>query len=191
MRNDHSSQIRESFPDYQGFISHQKVVNSSKIVLREHKARDNCRGSSEIECPCIGGAKKFEAEVSLAYSGKYKLRVFADRFGPGPCFRFDSYGRAHCNPEDGRGLVSRRVMTPHFHRYDRDGNEIAFQTAPLREHDAAGRIASDHRVGVRIFCDEVNARDGAGNYPELVTEQATMQLPIEDPLSGISFHDDN
>ena len=45
-----------------------------------------------------------------------------------PCYRFESDGGTHRNPsEEGITLKQRQIPTPHFHRYNEKGENIAYK----------------------------------------------------------------
>ena len=183
----HSKPIHEHFEMYRKFISDEKLLESDRVILREHKTRNNRQGGVGVVYSEIDGGKRFEAEISYGDRRKYKLRIFADRFGNAPCFRFDSFGRAHCNPEEGFGLLARQVLTPHFHRFNDHGDEIAFHSGLLKNPKEADKIINDPALGVQHFCQEANLKCDKKAYPELVVHQGEMDLSIDDRLNGVSF----
>ncbi len=179
--------IRQEFATYSEFLSGQKTIGERAIALAELPTRSVRRGDASVTCAVVDGQKRFEVEVSVSNPRNYKLKVFAEWFHEGPCFRFDSQGNAHCNPEDGRGLAARQVLTPHFHRFNDDGVEIAYKSSVLAQERQAAAIVNDSALGVAHFCQEGKLACAGSDYPQLVFDQPELGVVSEDPLDGVRF----
>ena len=147
-------------------------------------------GSSTVRFGWAGFHCVFEAAKSPKTVLKYGFRVTAKHFHEKPCFRFDSGGPAHINPETGDGLPARMVPTPHFHRVDNRGILIAYQTAPLLNPAERDRIVSDPQRGANLFCQEGKLFSPSGGFVVVKFFAAELDLSnhkIVDPLAGATF----
>jgi hypothetical protein len=182
-----SKKVRENYAIYCAFLDEWKTFERDQISLAEDIHRKNRRGSSQIFYLTLEGQKRFEAEISIQNRKHYRFKIFAEWFGGMPLFRFDSQGKAHCNPEDGTGLRARQVLTPHFQRYRDSGVEIAYHTPVLKKPEEVEQIVADCILGIEHFCQEAKLKCNQKAYPALVIEQELMDLSSDDPLTGVSF----
>lgn len=121
----------------------------------------------------------------------FNLALLASGFAPRAVAiaRFDSFGTAHDNGPD-YPLNGRSVPTPHFHKYDQQGREVAYR-APLFSTESSTESADYQNLeaGIRCFCDEVNlVHEGAGAPPVHFppppvssTQLALFPVPEPDP----------
>lgn len=180
--------IKNDFSAYHRFLSDKKTVEHQKVKMAKHANKNKFTGKSSIAYAVIQGDKWFEAEISIEDRKAYRLKLFANYFDDGPCFRFDSKGRGHCNPETGRGLKKRQVLTPHFHKFNEQENvEIAYKTAKLNEDSESKRIVGDYKCGLEHFCQEAKLLCDHSVYPELEIDQDELDLSSDDPQNGVSF----
>lgn len=179
--------IQQNYQSYCGFVETPKTISAQAIplnILTSHNVR---KGKADVVCNNYGGLNFFEAEVNPRNKKRFKFKIFADCFGPDPCFRFDSQGESHCNPEDGRGLVFRQIHAPHFHKFNSDGVEIAFKTPVLEHENQADAIVSDYTLGVAHFCHVGRLNCGDQAYPEIILDSGELDLSSDDPLNGVTF----
>jgi hypothetical protein len=179
--------IQQNFESYCSFVEAAKTINPPAIPLTTITSHAFRKGTADVVCPNFGGKKYFEVEVNPHNQKRFKFKIFADFFGPAPCFRFDSQGEPHCNPEDGRGLPFRQILTPHFHKFNSDGVEIAFKTPVLEQENQADAIVSDYSLGVAHFCQVGRLNCGDQAYPEIIFDSGELDLSSDDPLNGVKF----
>src|ERR1700678_2834233 len=110
--------MRDDYAVYQKFMEGKKLIDRPCITMQKHERRNKRIGHSPVTYSFLEGEKKFVVEISVENKSNYRLQIWANYFGDFPCFRFDSLGAAHCNPEDGSGLRKRQVTTPHFHKFN-------------------------------------------------------------------------
>lgn len=180
--------VKANFVDYKRFLTEGKTVEHHQIKMGKMPAKHSWMGKSPVAYPPLQGDKALEAEISMRDMSNYHLRLFAYCLDEGPCLRFDSKGRPHCNPEKGQGLKSRQIRAPHFHHFVEDENvEIAYQTSALGKE--ADLIVKDCKLGLKHFCHEARLKSNApsGEPPVLLIEQDELQLVNEDPQNGVSF----
>jgi hypothetical protein len=179
--------MRDHFPVYQKFLAGKKSIDQDRITMRKHERRNNMVGNSPLSYAFLEGEKKFVVEISVENKGNYKLQLWANYFGDFPCFRFDSAGSVHCNPENGSGLRKRQVTTPHFHKFNENGVEIAYKTVKLASQSESDAIVGDCKRGLEHFCQEAKLACNQTAYPSLTLDQEELDLSSDDPLNGVSF----
>lgn len=180
--------VSAHFSDYHRFLTEKKTVEHHQIRMSKTSGKHNLSGKTSVIYPRLQGDKAFEAEISIRDMGHYYFKLFAYWFDDGPCLRFDSKGRAHCNPERGQGLKKRQIRAPHFHRFVEEENvEIAYQT-PILGRDG-NLIVNDYTLGLKHFCQEASleCNSSSGDSPVLIIEQGELALSSEDPQNGVSF----
>jgi hypothetical protein len=180
------AKIKENFADYKRFLETTKTVEHHKIPLAKTADRKNHKGRTAVNYPTIQGDKIFEAEICVEDATHYRFKLFALFFDPGPVLRFDSKGKAHCNPEWGQGLRNRRISTPHFHKFFEEFEvEIAYKTPKLGQRSSFK--VGDYKLGLEHFCQEASLSCNPSGTPVLTIEQGELALTSEDPLNGVSF----
>jgi hypothetical protein len=179
--------VKDNFADYERFLTEAKKVEHHQIEMASMGDKKNLIGKTAVVYSPIQGDKAFEAEISIRDTSHYYLRLFAFWFDDGPCLRFDSKGRPHCNPETGQGLRKRQIRAPHFHKFDEQEKvEIAYQT-PILGKDGSS-IVKDYKLGLNHFCQEARLScNQSGDSPVLVIKQGELDLSSEDPQNGVSF----
>ena len=178
--------IKNNFEHYQEIGSAKKRLTDSVIFIeprQNHITRDH--GEVILES-CVSETLKLEVEASNLSSQDFKFKIFDRSFMPTPCYRFDSDGEAHNNLGD-IPLKERQITTPHFHKFDREGNLLAYKTELLKEQENA--VLLDQKLAFAIFAEEENIvydrvpdirRDGELLAPDNV---------LTDPLQGEPFYE--
>lgn len=182
--------VEKEFGCYEAFMGATKIVETSPLVLVQPNPKLEFIGNSMVSFGWAGFHCVFEGAKSPKAVTKYAYKVFAKYFHDRPCFRFDSGGPSHMNPETGSGLPSRKVPTPHFHRVDCNGILMAYQTPPLLNPEERDRIVSDPQKGANLFCQEGNLCSQNGGFVEIKTFAAELNLVNSksiDPLAGATF----
>lgn len=185
-KNKEKDIIKNNFEHYQDIGSAEKRLTDSVIFIeprQNHVTRD--QGEVALES-YISETLKLEVEVSNVSAQDFKFKVFDRSFMSTPCYRFDSDGEAHNNLGD-IPLRERQITTPHFHKFDKNGNLIAYKTAHLKEQEDT--VLSDQKLAFAIFAEEENIvydsvpdirRDGELFAPDNV---------LADPLQGEQFYE--
>jgi hypothetical protein len=178
--------IKDNFADYSRFLSQSKTTEHNRIKMVRGGPRKNLMGRTSVMYASISGDKALEAEISVEDQRCYHFRLFAFWFDEGPCFRFDSKGRGHCNPENGQGLRKRQILAPHFHKFDEKENvEIAYPYTYIRGEDSLS--VADYNIGLEHFCQEARLSCNPTGSPVLEIIQGELALSSEDPQNGVSF----
>lgn len=178
--------IKENFAEYTRFLAQPKTVEHDRIRMSRAATKKMFTGRTAVNYAPVQGDKAFEVGISIVDRTSYFFRLFGYWFDDGPCLRFDSKGRPHCNPENGQGLRKRQIRAPHFHKFIEDEKvEIAYQT-PILGRDA-DLIVKDYKLGLNHFCQEARLTCNSSGIPVLEIEQGELDLSSEDPLNGVSF----
>lgn len=182
------AKIKDHFPAYRRFLFDKKTIDLPKIGMVKQAKKNNLHGKAGVSYAVIQGDKWFEVEVSVDDRKNFHFRLFANWFDDGPCLRFDSQGRGHCNPESGRGLRRRQILAPHFHCFrEKETVEVAYKTARLSEDSECSLIVGDFRLGLEHFCQEARLSCNHSAYPELTIDQDEFDLSNDDPQNGVTF----
>lgn len=183
--------IEKDFRAYEKFRKRKKPARSDKLILQEEKSKNGqknrlrCTGELPIDAGLPNGDCKIHADVSIVDRKSYSARIFADYFGESPCLRFCSTGRHHMNRELGKGLKSRSVPTPHFHKVDKHGVMRAYQTDTLAKNH---QLVQDIGTGIELFCKETNVFAPGGASVLVAIDADVLGLPMDDPSQNINFY---
>ena len=173
--------VKNNFNYYQEMGSAEKQLSASVIYISQ---RSNQVHYDKGEVPLESTFPQkltLEVEASNATSRDFKFKIYERNFMQRPCYRFDSDGDPHNNLGD-IPLPERQVTTPHFHKFDRNGIEIAYKTPSLEGNEELNR-----KAGLEIFAAEENIV--CGSIPEIRREDELIppEDVIVDPLQGESF----
>lgn len=184
MRDVHFPNVKIDWDSYDSFVGALKVTSEEKIDVSSPSERVDCKGATDVNV--IGFEKAlFEVVVSTKRNLKYGLRILSLQFDEKPCLRFCSRGQTHMNPDDGSGIASRSVPTPHFHKVNSSGILIAYQTPDLVQSNTKDKITSNLQAGIDRFCQEINLSTQSGHPLRAVAGFLSFQNV--DPLENASF----
>ncbi len=142
-------------------------------------------GDAEICFDEPGEICRLNVTLNVERTKTFRFRLFCDTLMESPCYRFDSDGGCHENPSSPDcPLPKRSVPTPHFHRYDEKGQNIAYRTEALDSTEPA--ILCDVNKAFVLFCEEENIE--LKGEPELFCKQSLFGTKtFVDPLEGVTF----
>lgn len=184
MRDVHFPNVKINWNAYDSFVGASKVTSQDKVDVQSPAERVDCKGATDVTV--IGFEKAlFEVVVSTKRNLKYGLRILASQFDEKPCLRFCSRGATHMNPDDGSGIASRSVPTPHFHKVNSSGILIAYQTPDLVQSNTQDNIVTNLQVGIDRFCQEINLSTQSGHPVKAIA--AFLSLQSVDPLENAIF----
>lgn len=160
-------------------VSLTKVGNNNKIL---ETAVEVSHESSDVDEMAL------IVEVNKANQGNYKFKLRYHGLIPAPFFRFDSVGETHWNKVDGIKLNEQQVTTPHFHRFNKDGIEIAYKTEKLKDEETA-KALQDIDLCLAHFCHESNLRLNEDDFPKVAIMPDTLGMQVfnDDPNQNIDF----
>ena len=163
-----------------------KELNIKRIPLHineKHTSHQN--GISSIQFMDGTEHAHLIIDVNVDKTKSFRFGLLCYSFMQEPCYRFDSDGVTHINPpEDGVTLKQRQISTPHFHKYNEKGQNIAYKTDLLIRDETA--LLCDYNKALRHFCHEENIEISS----ETVIKPETLALgtsDFPDPLEGVEF----
>ena len=186
MRKEINTTVVDEYPRYVRIQSDIKRLGENQICLHQDQRRKNQQSSdSDIIFDAGNENARLNMTVNVDKMKSFAFKLFCDSFMPEPCYRFDSDGPFHRNPEsDGVTLSQRQIPTPHFHKYDEKGRVIAYRTNKLIAEESS--LLADYEKAMWHFCDEENVV----LQPETHVFTETLQLGAHefvDPLEGVEF----
>ncbi len=178
--------VKNNYAFYVWLLEHLKVVISSPIYLSQKP--DNVKYLlGDVGLTCDKENLQLLAERNKATVTHYGIKIRALCLCPHPIMRFDSDGPTHSNNFESIPLSERQVTTPHFHRFNEDGFEIAYKTAFLTAENEPN-IQNDMNLGLRHFSEIGNVRCADNAFPTVEDAVPTLFDTLEsDPLNGVSF----
>lgn len=134
------------------------------------------------------GNVELYSEVKKADLNNYSISIKSDVIDSRILLRYDSEGLAHRNAVDYIPLVEQSVPTPHFHKFDKYGNFLAFQTEKLRDEKEA-KALKNIEFGFAYFCQYSSTnKTFTEELPEVLVNSGRIPFDFnEDPIDGINF----
>lgn len=185
-QRDKNKTVASDYGRYCRIKTAPKRADSQRFLLKtvqNHRGREG--GDVPVSFENAEETARLNAELNVERTKSFKFRLFCESFMDGPCYRFDSDGGTHENPPDETTPLRQRVIpTPHFHRFDGEGRNIAYRTDELCRNEQA--LLSNPREALKCFCREENIRlDG---MPDFVQETISLGTDAyEDNQEGVEF----
>ena len=190
MAEHYFSQVGENFEFYQNLVSGKKTTVADTINLNSVGNNNKILESSvEVNhCDPLEDEMFLTVEVNRKNQGNFKFKLKYNGFIPAPFFRFDSVGRTHWVKVDGVQLNHQQVTTPHFHKYNNAGVEIAYKTKELNDKDTAN-LLQDIDLCLAHFFHESNTRLNQDEFPNIKVMPDTLGLQVfeNDPNQNVEF----
>lgn len=175
--------------EYERYV---KIQMAAKTLAEEHICLHQDERRQNQQCGDVKVAFQDDAEdarLNISLNAEklksFKFRLFCDQFMQEPCYRFDSDGPFHRNPDQpGVILVQRQVAPPHFHKFDEKGRVVAYKTDRLVAEEL--NLLSDYQAAMRHFCDEEHVEVS----PATTVHMDHLPLGVKeftDPLEGVEF----
>lgn len=183
-------EIQQDYSLYSELVNNQKSVEHSPVTVNKKKLTHPTYITGEVSGTheTVKCKIKFEVEVKIYNEKNFKFKLFTKQYFPVPIFRYDSYGLAHRNNDPSIPLRDQQVLTPHFHKFNEQGFEIAYKTEFINAIDKQHEVEDINKC-LRHFCDEGNLRFKSSEYitVQLNTGELEMTHTNEDPLQNINF----
>lgn len=164
--------VKEKYPDYEGLLACAKSTTGPTMILSDSKTKKGRPRVMVIELPVDNGQTdsemEFVTEVSILNNQAFKFRISDRSFMKPPLIRYDSKGIAHKNPAKNQRLSEQKIGTPHFQKFDNDGELFAYKTEKLKTPEGE-RELSNVVYCVMHFYEEANM-DHDGDLPSLSIE---------------------
>ena len=178
--------VANDYERYCRIQTDEKSVNSPTFSLKTvPNHQSNQSGEICVFFEDERETARLNVELNVERTKSFKFRLFCDSFMDAPCYRFDSDGGKHENPTtETTPFRERLVPTPHFHRFDEEGHNIAYRPDELCRNEQM--LLADSREALKCFCHEENIQLTA----EPVFVQETLSLgtnAYEDNQEGVDF----
>jgi hypothetical protein len=183
-------QIKENYSFYNNLLSERKSIFTEVIEINKTGNNKNTLESIEEVTHSVASNEKMVLLVDVKVNNhdffQFKLRYKS--FVPAPFFRFDSDGETHRNKVDGLRLEDSQITTPHFHKFNENGIEIAYKTDKLLDPKES-KALEDINLCIIHFFHESNTRLKDDDFPEIkiMTDTLGFKMTKEDPNQNIDF----
>lgn len=182
-------EIQENYSFYNKLLEERKSVFSE--VLEINKLSNNANTIEEtipVKHPSVEENMILIVDVKINNHNFFQFKLRYKSFFPKPFFRFDSDGDTHWNRIDGIPLEQQGVTTPHFHKYNENGVEIAYKTDKLIDENEK-KALEDINLCVIHFFHEANIRLNDEDFPEIKIMSDTLGFTFtkQDPNKNINF----
>lgn len=182
--------IRENYQRYKELVEGPKKILTNKVLVEDVKPNhpSHLQKIDKVEHEILVEKLEFITEVVANNEKHFKFKLKAKDFDNAPFFRYDSDGSTHRNKIPGVPLEEQQITAPHFHKFSKDGVEIAYKTDTLNSPSEAEAL-NDINLGIKHFCNEANVRYGEDELPEVLIRPDEMPLNVivEDPHLNINF----
>ena len=182
-------EIRENYEFYNKLLAERKSVFSEVIDINSTGNNANTLEKIEpVKHPSITDDMVLIFDVKVNNHNFFQFKLRYKSFVDQPFFRFDSDGDTHRNKVDGTPLGVQSVTTPHFHKFNSEGLEIAYKTDKLL-NDNESKALEDINLCIVHFFHESNIRLNKDEFPEIKIMSNTLGFSFvkDDPNQNITF----
>lgn len=184
-------EVKKKYSFYQTLLKGIKNLTYPTIILDDLKGTKKDWKIKSVDAKHIHLHDEhvvFTVESKVNDDKNFKFALKCNNLSDTPFFRFDSDGAAHKNAFFEIPLKNQQVTTPHFHKYDENGQCIAYKTEKLKD-EKESKALEDINLCIIHFCHESHLRYQMDNFPTI--EQNPSELPLklsnDDPLQNIKF----
>jgi hypothetical protein len=187
MKTEANQDIIENYDRYELTITGLKETPVSPINVGERK--QNHPASLYKNQPVIHESLPDKINVAIElkeFCNKFSISLNSERFPDCVLLRYDAGGGTHRNNFPDIPLSEQSITSPHFHKYNRKGYDLAYKTDKLKS-EAEAKALCDIQFGFPYFCQESNIRH-KNEIPELKIHRDNLfSENNEDPLENITF----
>ena len=185
-------EITENYTKYQKLVDDPKLSPISPISLDDIKSNRKDVRIKVVEIEHTTLSEKIELTIESKIQNKkdFKFKLRAPDFTGTPFFRFDSDGVAHYNRDMEVELPKQKVETPHFHKFDSQGRNIAYKTESLIKEKECKALIEDINLCMAHYCDESKTFYNKMDYIEVIqtpNDQLDFNENRENPLEGVDY----
>ena len=185
----HEEKIRNDYNSYNAFINCKKEVVSPFVVEMVRKEHPSSLCATEnLECEFPYGNVELYSEIRKANKSDYSLSIKSDIIDSRILLRYDSDGATHKNNVEYIPLEEQSIPTPHFHKFDEQGNLLAYQTDKLKNEKEVNAL-KNIEFGFAYFCHNSNIyKNRTMDLPDIWVNDGRLPLNYsEDPTEGVVF----
>lgn len=183
-------QLIENYDFYNKLLSERKSIFTEIIEINKCGNNENTLESIEKVTHPIAIEDKMVLLVNVKIDNHdfFQFKLKYKSFLPAPFFRYDSDGETHRNKVDGIGLKDQAIPTPHFHKFNEKGIEIAYKTDKLL-NPKESKALEDINLCIAHFFYESNTRLRDDEFPEIKIMADTLGLKMtkQDPHQNMTF----
>ena len=185
-------EIKDNYSKYEKLLYEIKNTSNNTIVLNEIKGNHNNTRIKKVDVTHSSISEKIELVVESKIINKkdFKFKLRAPDYTGAPFFRFDSDGVAHYNRIPDVELQNQKVDTPHFHKFDSEGRNMAFKTNALKKENECNALLGDISLCMAHYCDESKTYCDDGNYVEIIQtppNELDFESNKENPTEGVDY----
>ena len=185
----HEDKIRKDYRSYHSFINCKKEVVSPFVVemIRKEHPSSLC-GTENLVCEQPYGNAELYSEIKKANTSNFSISIKSDIINSRILMRYDSDGATHKNSVDYIPLEEQSVPTPHFHKFDEQGNLLAYQTDKLKNEKEVSALRNIE-FGFAYFCQNSYIfKNHTMDLPVILVNDGMLPLDYsEDPTEGVIF----
>lgn len=185
-----SLEVKNNYSFYNNLLLERKSIFSEVIEINSRANNHNFVETIEqVIYPELEDDKmKLLVKVKINNHNFFEIKLKYKEFTPAPFFRFDSDGTTHHNRIDGIPLDKQAITTPHFHKFNENGVEIAYKTDKLLDPKES-KALEDINLCIIHFFHESNTRLNEDDFPEIKIMSDTLgfKMTKEDPNQNIDF----
>ncbi|MGK0236370.1 MAG: hypothetical protein ACI9EK_002920 [Psychroserpens sp.] len=185
-------EIKDNYPKYEELLNGNKDSSLKVVSLDEVKLNHKNTRVKKIDVLHSITKDRLELIIESKITNKkdFKFKLRAPNFTGTPFFRFDSDGLAHYNRSPEIELEKRKINTPHFHKFDSSGRNIAYKTEPLEKEKEREALLNDINLSMAHYCDESNTYYDKANYIEVIQtpiDQLDFESNRDNPTEGVVY----
>jgi len=185
-------EIKEDFAKYEELLDKTKNTFVPRITLDELKDNHQNTRIKTVDVIHVSLTDPLELIVESKIENKkdFKFKLRAPEYTGTPFFRFDSDGVSHYNRVPNVELPKQKIDTPHFHKYDCDGRNIAYKTEPLEEEGDKEALLNDISLCMAHYCDESQTFYDNNKYIEIIQTPSTVldfDSTNDNPTQGVEY----
>lgn len=182
--------FRDDYSTYKKLLEENKSIFDNVIEISETGNNSNILEKIEVV-----RHNNFDKKIDLIVNVKvnntkfFQFKLRCKEYCNVPFFRFDSDGDSHRNYlENSTKLDAQKVDTPHFHKYNEEGLNIAYRT-PQIENNKQRKALEDINFFVYHFFKECNIELPNKDLPIINIKQGSIDLDFsnEDPNANMTF----
>lgn len=186
------TEIKDDYSKYQELINGIKNTSVPTITLDKIKGNHRHTRTKNIEVTHNSIADYIEliVESKIANKRDFKFKLRAPEYTGVPFFRFDSDGVSHYNRSENIELPRQKVDTPHFHKFDQNGINVAYKTSSLENEPERRALINDINLCMAHYSDESQTYYNNNNYVEIIQTPLTeldFDSNKDNPTEGVKY----
>ena len=181
--------IKDNYASYEAYLASRKVIASPFLVS---EVKNNHPTSIYAKTPMTSthlfGEVYLSCEVNNTNISDFSIRILSTIIPSRVLYRYDSDGPDHKNKVDYIPLPQQSVPTPHYHRFDSQGNLLAYQSEAMKDNSQASNW-KDIEKAFDYFCQTGNIFSNIpDDKPKIVVSTGNLPLDFgDDPINGLNF----